>query len=145
MFSRVAEPDVQTIVGEDFAVERAGKSKLLAGRGSGLAFSVRKIARELAGKPRLALGATSDHHPISARSRESRVGIVESFDVAVYNDRNRNALLDCAHCCPIGAALVELTAGAAVHGDESHAGSFRPLGQLRRVARKIIPAEPHFQ
>ena len=52
---------------------------------------------------------------------------------------------DRAHRAPIRLALVELAAGAAMHGDHLHAGGFRAARQFRRVERAIVPAEPHLQ
>ncbi len=54
-------------------------------------------------------------------------------------------VLDGAHRRPIGAALVELAAGAAMHGDHLHARRRGAARQLGRVDRAIIPAEPHLE
>ena len=66
MFSGVAQPNRDAVMGEYFAVERADQCELLAERGCGLALIGREIVRELAGKPRPALGAAPDHHRVGA-------------------------------------------------------------------------------
>ena len=71
--------------------------------------------------------------------------LLERGDVAVDDERNADRILDRAHRAPIGFALVELAAGAAMHRDHLHAGGFGAARQFRRVARAIVPAEPHLQ
>ena len=126
MLARMTEPDGAAVMREHFAVERADQRKLFAERRRRLAAAGFEIARELAGKPRPALGAAADHHGVGLRRRQRRVGVVEAFDVAIDDDRDRHGLLDGAHRRPVGAPLVELAARAAVHGDETHAGAVRP-------------------
>ena len=50
-----------------------------------------------------------------------------------------------AHRGPVRAALVELAARAAVHGDHADAGGLRAARKLGRVDRIVVPAEPHLQ
>ncbi len=145
MLARVAQPDFEAVKAEHFAVERADERQLFSERRRRLAFAGRKIARELAGKPRPSLRAAADHHRVGMRSGKRRIGVVEAFDVAVDDHRDRHGRLDGAHRRPIGAAFVELAARAAMHSHEPYAGPLRPPRQLGRVARKIVPAEPHFQ
>ena len=93
----------------------------------------------------MSLRAAPDHHGVGAGRRKRRVGIVKTFDVAVDDDRDGDCVLYRAYRHPIGAALVELAAGAAMHRNEPHAGCFRAPRQFGRVAQSIIPAEPHLQ
>ena len=46
---------------------------------------------------------------------------------------------------PVGLALVELAAGAAVDGDHLHAEILGDAGELGRVEAGMIPAHPHLQ
>ena len=55
------------------------------------------------------------------------------------------ASLDRAHRVPVGVALVELAARAAMHGDHAHAGVLRAARELGRIDRCVVPAEPHLQ
>ncbi len=91
------------------------------------------------------LRAAPDHHGVGAGRRKRRIGIVKIFDVAVDDDRDRDCILDRADRRPIGAALVELAAGAAMHRNEPHAGCLRAPRQFGRVTQSIIPAEPHLE
>ena len=59
--------------------------------------------------------------------------------------RNREFVLDRANRGPVRTALVELAAGAPMHGDEAHARLLGAARQFRRVDRAIIPAEPHLE
>ena len=70
---------------------------------------------------------------------------LEARHVAIDDDRDRHRLLHGAHRGPVGRALVELAARAAVHGDEPDAGRFGAARKLRRVERVVVPAEPHLQ
>ena len=56
-----------------------------------------------------------------------------------------NLGLDGAHRRPVGASLVELAAGAAVHRHQADAGALGALRQLRGVDGAIVPAEPHLE
>ena len=71
--------------------------------------------------------------------------LLERGDIAVDDERNADRILDGAHRAPIGVALVELAAGAAVHRNHLHARGLRAARQFRRVERAIVPAEPHLQ
>ena len=77
MLARVAQPDVEAVMREHFTVERADQRQLFAERRRRLAAAGSQIARELAGKPRPALGAAADHHGVGLRRRKRRVGVVE--------------------------------------------------------------------
>ena len=57
----------------------------------------------------------------------------------------RDRIPDRADRAPIGVALVELTARAAVHRNQLHAGGLGAARQFRRVEGTIVPAEPHLQ
>ena len=145
MFARMTQPDFGAIERQRFAVERTDQSELLRKRRRVTAFASREILRQLAGKPRPSLRAAADHHRIGAGRSKRGVGIFETIDIAVDDDRNRDSIFHCTHRCPVGSAFVELAAGAAMHGDELHARLLGAARQFRRVARRIVPAKPHFQ
>ncbi len=69
----------------------------------------------------------------------------ETVDVAVDHERDRDRVLHRAHRAPVGAALVELVAGAAMNGDELHAGILRAPREFGRIDAIAVPAEPHLQ
>ena len=54
-------------------------------------------------------------------------------------------VLDGADRRPVGLPGVELAARAAMHGDQLHARRLGAARELRRVARCVVPAEPHLQ
>ncbi len=90
--------------------------------------------------------AAPDHHGVGARGRERGIGVVATIAMSpLTTTGNRDALLDGAHRRPVGAALVELAAGAPVHGDQPHAGRFGAARELRRIDGAIVPAEPHLE
>ena len=129
MLARMAQPDIDAVMREHFVVERADRARVDRSAAAALrAFAGRQVTGELAGKPGPALRAAPDHHRVGAGRRKRSVGIVEASDVAVDDDRYRDAVLDGAHRRPVGAPVIELAAGAAMHRDELDAGL------LRRVA-----------
>ncbi len=94
-------------------------------------------------------GRPSAARPIITRSAPdcasaSRASL-EAVDVAIHRERDRNRVFHLAHRAPIGAALVELIAGAAMHGDELHARLLRAPRKFGRVHAIVVPAEPHLQ
>ena len=99
--------------------------------------------RDLADHPRPPARAAADHHPVGARARQrgARRGRVE--DVAVDDHRDRDRRPDPRHRVPVGGAVVERAAGAAVHRHHPHAGGLGAPGDLRRVDRAGVPAEAH--
>ena len=66
MLAGVAQADVQAVMAERLLVERADERELVAQRRRRFAAAGCEIARELAGKPRPALGAAADHHGVGA-------------------------------------------------------------------------------
>ena len=71
--------------------------------------------------------------------------LLERGDIAVDDERNADRIPDGAHRAPIGIALVELAARAAMHRNHLHARGLRAARQFRRVERALVPAEPHLQ
>ena len=71
--------------------------------------------------------------------------IVEGQDVAVDDHRNLHGFLHLANERPVGAAIVELAARAAMHRHHGDAGGLGPAGEFRRIHRPLVPAEPHLQ
>ena len=136
----MAQAEFDTVEAEHFAVERAGERKLLAERRGRCTLAGGEIARQVTGKPRLSLRAAPDHHGVGAGRRKRRVGIVKTFDVAVDDDRDGDCVLDRADRRPIGAALVELAAGAAMHRNEPHAGVLPRAAPARARYAKHHPS-----
>jgi hypothetical protein len=145
MLARVAKPDPQPVMRKHLVIELDDERELTAERRRLLAPAGFEIARHLARKPRTALRGASDHDRIGAGGLQCRIGVVEGFDIAIDHDGNGNRVLHCAHRRPIGVALVELAARAAMHGDHTHARLFCAAGEFRRVDRLMVPAEPHLQ
>ncbi len=144
MLARMAKADAQAVKPADFVIERANMFQLFSKRRRGLGHSGFEPPAKLARQPGLALRAAADHDRIGAGFFQRRDRFLERCDVAIYDQRNRNGILDRAHRVPIRFALVELAAGAAMYGDHLHAGRFRTARQFRRIDRAIVPAEPHF-
>ncbi len=89
----------------------------VASGGASLAPAGREVAGDLPGPPGTALRRAADHHRVGAGGRERGGGILVAADVAVDDDRDRDAVLDGANRRPVGAALVELAARSSVHRD----------------------------
>ena len=146
MFARMAQADAQAVVAADLVIERADIAR--AARRATARLRRRRYSRRRPIWPG-SHGWPCAPRPIITASApdmfERGHGLFERGDVAVDDERNRDRILDGAHRAPIGLALVELAARAAMHGDHLHAGSFRAARQLRRVERAIVPAEPHLQ
>ena len=111
----------------------AGVVGSIAGRGP----------RDGAGRPRRAVVGAADHHGVGARILEDRGGVGRRGDIAIGDDRDRDRLLDPGDRPPVGLALVELAARAAMDGDHLHARLLGAAGKQRRVERRLVPAEPH--
>ena len=124
MLAGVPAADRQAVMREHFVIERIDQGELLGERRRALARAGREITRHLSGKPRPALRGAADHDGVGAGSRQRAFGVVERTNVAIDDDRNRHRLLDGAHRRPVGAAVVELAARAAMHGDHVNAGGF---------------------
>ena len=145
MLARMAHADARAVMDQHFLVERADQIELLGERGRRALLAGREIMREIAGKPRPPVRAAPDHHGIRAGLRQRRDRALEIRHVAVDDDRNGHRLLHGAHRGPVGRALVELAARAAMHRDEADAGRFGAARKLGRIARIVVPAEPHLQ
>ena len=85
----------------------------------------RRRCATMARQPRPAVGAAADHDAVGAGQRQHRRDVVETGGIAIGDHRDRHRLLDRADRRPVGPALVELAARAAVHGDHPHAGAPR--------------------
>src|SRR3954471_8503385 len=118
MFSRVPQADAQAVERADAFIERADIMQLRLERRRGFRRPAFEAAADLAGQPGLALRAAADHHGIGAGSLYRRERLLVSRDVAIDDERNGDGLAHGADRVPICLSLVELAAGAAVHGDE---------------------------
>ena len=101
----------------------------------------RDNARDLPGQPRPALRARGRPSPHRRRMRRAprrrrRTSSMSPLTTTGIDDR----VLHGAHRGPVGRALVELAARAAVHGDQLHAGGFGAARKLRRVERARRPS-----
>src|SRR3954463_5229686 len=101
-------------------------------------------AGNLPRQPRTAPRRASNHDAVGAGSRQRRARARTGADITVHDDGNGHAMFDLAHGFPVGAALIELAAGSAVHGDERNAstlGAARKLGGFSGAitqARRIL-------
>ena len=141
----MAKADPQAVVAANLIIERADIVELLGQRRRSFDHAGFEAAPDLAGQPRLALRAAADHDGVGARHFERGHGLLERCDIAVDDERNADRIPDGAHRAPVGLALVELAARAAMHRNQLHAGGLRAARQFRRVERAIVPAEPHLQ
>ena len=145
MLARMTAADGVTVMAEHFLVKRVRHRQLLGKRRRALALARGEEARHLPRQPGTALRGAADHHRVGAGDRKRLRGVVEAGDVAVDDDRNGDRLFDRADGGPVGAPVIELAAGAAVHGDHLDAGRLRTAGKLGGVDAGVIPAEPHLQ
>ncbi len=128
------------------AVEMLDQDGELLGQGRiGLALAGGQIMGDLARKPRTAIGTAPDHGAVRARQAQHLGGVLEGIDVAIADHRDRHRFLDLADEAPVGMAVIELVAGAAMHGDHLHAGILGDARQGRRVAAVHVPAGAHLQ
>src|SRR5215470_5194703 len=121
MLAGVPQAGGVAMMGQHLLIERGDQLTLMRKRQGRFALSRCEIASELTGKPRGPPGATPDHDRIRAGGAKRGVGILEGLDVTVDDERDRYRLLDGSHRGPVGAPVVELTAGTAVHADETDA------------------------
>src|SRR6185437_11313535 len=112
VLARMTAADPDAVMREHFVVKRGDQRELLGERRRTRAFAAIEMTCELSGKPRLALCCATNHDRVGAGCSQRCCRIVEGADVPVDGERDRYALLDGADCHPVGAAVVELTAGA---------------------------------
>src|SRR5581483_7975662 len=112
MLACVLETDPQPVMGEHVLIECGDDRKLDRKRWRTFAHTSLQIAGDLTRQPRPALRRTPNHDGIGAGGPQRRVGIVESPDVAVDDERNVDRIADRPHRIPIGAPGVELAARA---------------------------------
>ena len=104
-----------------------------------------QVMRDLRQQPRPPLRPTPNHHAVCARQAQRCPGLFATDDVAIGDDGDIHCLFHRADRSPIGAALVELTAGAPVDGDHLHARVLGPFRDWRGVEHIVVPAEPGFE
>ena len=110
-------------------------------RGGGGGRAAREAGGDLGEDPRAALRAAADHDARRAGGVQRGAGGFGGGDVAVRDDRDRHGLGDAADRGPVGGALVELAAGAAVDGDHADAGGLGAAGEIGGVVAGVVPAE----
>src|SRR5215203_5696341 len=98
---------------------------------------------DLPDEPRPADCGPADHHGGGSGRRQAGGGVFDRGDVAIGDHRDPWPRHDLGDALPIGAALVELLAGAAMDRDRLDAERFAEAGKLGRVDAILIPAEPH--
>src|SRR5450759_3143128 len=120
----VVNGDIRSYDDAEHALAAAGADAVMIGRAAQgrpwfpgqvaryLATGRREIARHLTGEPGTALRSAADHHRVGARSGARVFSVVVGTNVAIDDDRDRYRLLHRAHRRPVGAAVVELAAGA---------------------------------
>ena len=95
--------------------------------------------------PRSADGGASDHHRPRPRRLQHRARVLQAPAIAVDGDGNGHGFDDVGDRAPVGFALIELAAGAAVHGDHRDARGLGAARQFGGVALALVPAEPGLQ
>src|ERR1035437_4157602 len=99
----------------NFIIERTDIVQLFRQRWRGFDDAGFEAAPDLAGQPRLALRTAADHDSVGPRHFKRGNGLLVRRDIAVDDERNADRILDGTHRAPIGVALVELAARAAVY------------------------------
>ena len=145
MLARVLCADPHAVMRDHVVIERADIAELPRQGRRLFGDAGCKLAADLPRQPRLALRATSDHHRVRPRTIECVPRIGKRGDVAIDHQRNIDRLANGANRVPVGLALVELAAGAAMHRNQPDAGGFGPPRQFRRIDRAVIPTETHLQ
>src|SRR5260370_30228400 len=121
MLAGMAKADTKSIMAAHFIIKRADMLELLRERRRRFDDAGLKPAPDLTRQPGLALCAAADHDGVGARHGKRGHGLFERCDIAVDDESNANRIPDRAHCAPIGLALVELAARAAMHRYHPHA------------------------
>jgi len=98
---------------------------------------------DAAGDPRCAIMRAADHHRVGAGLFEDCRRLFRRAYIAIGHDRDRDGFLDARDGAPVGLALIELAARAAMHGHHPDAGLFGAARQHRRVERAFVPTKPH--
>src|SRR5689334_3168939 len=133
MLTRVTQADAQPVMPTNPVVEVVNMFELLGERRSRFDDASFEAASDLPRQPWLALRTATDHHRIRPRHFECADGLLERRDVAINDKRNTYRFPDLTHRSPIRPAVVELAAGATMHGNQLNAGFFRAAPQFRRV------------
>ena len=118
---------------------------LLAQRWIGQPFAGAQIVDRLVEEPRPAVGAAPDHHAVGAGLLEGRVDVVERVDVAVDDHRQTGRRLDVGDERPVGMAVIEIAARAAMHGQHLDAALLGDAREVGGVAVGRIPARAHLE
>src|SRR5262249_54655254 len=104
-----------------------------------------QVMGDLGREPWPPVSAAADHDAVGTRLGKRARGVGERRDVAVATYGETHRFLYVADEGPIGMAVVELTARAAVHGDHLDAAGLGDARQLRGVAMRVVPAHTHLQ
>src|SRR5690606_23329535 len=77
--------------------------------------------------------SAADHHCVSARLFQARRRVMGIKDVTIRHYWYGDSLLDLRNCSPVGFALIELTARAAMNRHHAHARILSLLRNQRRI------------
>ncbi len=132
-------------------IERQAVLNLLAqaldpfGEGRALEGLAAQGGVDLRHEPGPAHGRPADHHTMGAGGRKRGLRILRAADIAIGDDRKCRGRHRVGDRAPVGLALVELAARAAMHGDHIQTRPFGMVGEVRRVQPVIVPAKAHLQ
>src|SRR4029077_3936063 len=101
MLTRMAKSNANAVMAQHLFIERRNQRELITERWRRFAYSSRKEARDLAGKPRPALRAPPDHDSIRTGGSQRAEGVVECRDVAIDDDRKSDTALDRRYGGPV--------------------------------------------
>src|SRR5258708_4816855 len=108
---------------------RAYRRVLLGKRRIAQPFAGTQIVDRLVEEPRSAIGAAADHYAVGPRLLERGIDVLECVDVAGVDHRQPGRGPDLADEGPIGMAIIELAARAAMHSEHLDAAL---LGDARQ-------------
>ena len=145
MLARDAQPAGDAVMAQHRIVVLAHDGMLLLEGGIGQHLARAQIVDDLLQEPGTAIAAAPDHHAIGPGFRQRPAHRRHIHDIAIDHDGNSDGLLHLAQEGPIGAAVVELAARAAMNRDHPDAAILGDAGQPRRVAAGMVPAGAHLQ
>ena len=145
MLARHAYAGLAAVMLEHRVEVHAHRRILLGERRIGQALAGAQVVHGLIQEPRPTISAAADHDAVGPRLLERIVDVVQGLDIAVGDHRQSGRRLDLADEAPVGMAVVEVAAGAAVHSQHLDARLLGDARQVWGVAVGRIPAGAHLQ